>query len=104
LLKEKFSTIDQEIAAMQKVAEETARVEEKDIVAEGKRLASHIREESQRVFEAEVEKARQAISQEILEIVKGEVAQKIKLEVTETAQHGIISSQLNHLKAVQAIS
>ncbi len=104
LLKERFSTIDQEIAAMRKVAEETSKVEEKDIVAEGKRLADHIREESQRVFEAEVEKARQAMSQEILAIVKGEVAQKIRQEVTVADQHGIISSQLNHLKAVQAIS
>lgn len=104
LLKEKFSSIDQEIFAMKKVAEEAARVEEKDIIAEGRRLAAHVKEETKRVFEAEVEKVRESISYEILEIVKSEVAQKVKKEVSEADQHKIISSQLSHLKAVQAIS
>lgn len=93
--------LEAELVEMRSVAEATLVTEEKALLEEGVRLAQHVREETKRVIEAEIEKVKLEMSRQIIDLVKNEVAERIKKDVGIEKQHQIVRESIVQLGTVQ---
>jgi F-type H+-transporting ATPase subunit b len=94
--------LDKEIADLKATAQAAAEVEAAKIVGDAERLAEHLRQEARRIAQAEVDKARAALRQEIVESVREGVTQKLKAELTGDAQLTLVRSRIGDLKSIRA--
>jgi F-type H+-transporting ATPase subunit b len=100
-VRKRAENLDKEIEEMKKAAMTSALTEEKGFVADGERLAQHIKDEAKRVIEAEIEKARVSIGVEIIELVKKEVKDRIQKDVGPEKHRQIINDRIRELDRIK---
>jgi F0F1-type ATP synthase membrane subunit b/b' len=99
-LKRRQTGLESEIADVMSMSKEAATLEAKKIEADADRLAAHLKDEARRIAHAEVEKARLALRQEIVEAVREGVAKKLKSEMTPDSQLKLVKKQIGELKSI----
>jgi len=100
-LRKRSEGLAAEIDNIRAVAEASARTEEKSLIEEGERIAQHVRDETTRVIEAEIENLRREMSVEIIDLVKKEVADRIVRDVGNDRQHLIIEESIRSLNSAK---
>jgi F0F1-type ATP synthase membrane subunit b/b' len=101
-LKARQAKLDQEIAEIKTMSRQAAEQEAAKIVSDAERLAAHLREEARRIADAEVQKARNDLRQEIVAAVREGVTKKIASEVKTDAHLSLVRKQIGELNTIQA--
>lgn len=101
-MKQRQAGLDKEIQEIKATAKVAADMEAAKIVGDAERLAEHLRQEARRVAQAEVDKARATLRQEIVESVRENVTKKLKAELTGEAQASLVRSRIGELKSIRA--
>lgn len=94
--------LDREIADLKATAKTTADMEASKIIGDAERVAEHLRNEAKRIAAAEVERARAALRQEIVESVRDAVTQKLKTELNTEAHLSLVKNRIGELKTIRA--
>jgi len=97
----RLAKLDDEVAEIRRLTANTAQFESKKIVEEANRLAAHLKEEAQRMANAEVDRAKDELRRTIVAAVKGGVETKIQTELNIEAQMKLAKSRIGQLKSVQ---
>ena len=101
-LKARQANLNGEIAELKLVSEEAAKIEADRISTEAEKLASHLKVEAKRIAAAEVQKAKAAIRQDIVDAVCGNVKEKISKEVSGDKHLEIVRRNISELKSIRA--
>lgn len=101
-IKARQAGLDREIADLKSSAKAAADMEAAKIVSDAERLAEHLRQEARRIAQAEVEKARATLRQEIVDAVRESVTKKLKTELTGEAQLSLVKNRIGELKNIRA--
>ena len=97
----RLAKLDQEVSEIRRLTNDTGQFEAKRIVEEANQLGTHLKEEAKRLANAEIERARAELRQEIVDSVKAGVEAKIKAEFGRDAQLSLAKSHIGKLKSVQ---
>ncbi len=101
-IKERHANLEKEIADLKATAKVAADMEATKIVSDAERLADHLRQEAGRIARAEVEKARAALRQEIVDSVRENVTTKLKSELNSDAHLSLVKNRIGELKNIRA--
>ena len=99
-LNERLAGLDDEVAAIRDGARQAAEEEARKIIEQGEALARYMKDEAVRVAEAEVDRARKNLQEEVLVAVRRQVSDKIRQDMTQDEKKQYIQSQVNRLRAV----
>ena len=103
VLSERHAKLDQEVREIQSLAKVSADAEATKIIGDAERLAEHLKAEAKRIAAAEVDKAKQALRDEILASVKATVIEKFKADLNPAAQQELVKKRISELKSIQVI-
>lgn len=95
---ERLKTIDQEILALKKQAEEDAKKESLQIVANAKKMADRILADSERMLKEELERARYQIKKESVELAVESARSVIVSKITPQDHEQIAEKYLHEMK------
>ena len=101
-LSARLAKLDQEVAEIRRLTNDTAQFEAKRIVDEANRLANHLKLEAQRLANAEVDRARSDLRREIVAAVKAGVEEKIRTDFGKEAQVKLAKTRITQLGSVHA--
>jgi F0F1-type ATP synthase membrane subunit b/b' len=99
-LKVRHAKLDAEANGILEISRETAAKEAARIVADAEKLAAHLKAEARRIADAEVEKARAVLRDEIVAQVKTGVAEKIKSELNQDSQVSLVRTNISRLQQI----
>jgi F0F1-type ATP synthase membrane subunit b/b' len=94
------SQLDHEVREIQNLSKISAETEAKKIIEDAERLAVHLKAEAKRIADAEVEKAKAALRDEIIRTVHANVVDKVKNEMTADAQKSLVQRRIADLKSI----
>jgi len=97
----RLAKLDDEVAEIRRLTNDTAQFESKRIVDEAHQLATHLKEEAKRLANAEIERAKNELRHDIVAQVKSGVESKIQAEFGQDAQIKLAKTRIGQLKAVQ---
>ncbi len=101
-LQQRLSRLDAELSQLRTAVTEDAEREAKQIVEQAENLARHLKEEAKRVAETEVEAAKAALRQDIVQQVRAQVESRISQEIKPDAHMQIVAKQIASLKNMRA--
>lgn len=93
-LEAKLAGLDAEIAEIRNKSIKQAEEEAAKIVAHAEQLANHLREEARKIAASEVEQARRALREEILQQVKSNITNKVRSDLGAAQQVDLIHKNL----------
>ncbi len=99
-LTKRYERLDSELKEIKELAKSSADTDAAKIVADAERLAEHLKLEAKRIAEAEVENARGALRDEILQQVRGAVVAKIKTELSAASHQDLIKRRVADLTKI----
>lgn len=92
--------LDTEIKEIQNLAKISAEAEAQKITEDAERVALHLKAEARRIAEAEVEKAKAVLRDEILKSVREGVVNKVKTDMTADAQKALTQRRIADLQSI----
>jgi F0F1-type ATP synthase membrane subunit b/b' len=95
------ANLSQELAKMAALSKSSSEAETAKIISDAGRLAEHLRTEAKRIADAEVDKARAAMRQEIVAAVRDAVAKRMTTELDAGAQQEIVRKRIADLKSIR---
>ncbi len=101
-LKVRHAKLEAEAKSILDISKDSAEKEAARIVADAEKLASHLKAEAKRIAEAEVEKAKASLRDEIVAQVKTGVAEKIKSGLNQDAQTSLVRTNIGRLQQIPA--
>jgi len=101
-LQTRMNNMDREVAEMMDTAKKSAAIEADKIVSDAERLAQHLQSEAVRVANAEAEKARATLRDEIIAEAMVQVTKKLQSELSEKDHGALVKSRLGKLQELRA--
>ncbi len=100
-ISKRMAALDKEVSDIKMFTEQAARRDAERIVDDANRLASHLREEARRVADAEVERARQQIRNDIVESVRKAVEERISKDLSKDSHLKLVQSRISEIAKIQ---
>ncbi len=94
--------LDTEVREIQQLSKVTGEAEVQKILDDANRVATHLKAEAKRIADAEVEKAKGALRDEIVKSVHAGVVDKFKKELTADGQKALVQRRIADLKSIPA--
>ena len=101
-LNDRMAQLDAELASIRANAKITADAEAAQIVADAERLAGHLRDEARRIADAEVDKARATLRNEIIAAVKENVTNRARAELDKNSHLELVKKRIGGLASMRA--
>ncbi len=101
-LKERLVSLDKEIEEIKLKARIQAEMEAKQLIDSAEHLAEHLKREARRIAETEVASAKAELQRDIIEQVKRQTVEQLKLSLDDARQHQVVQLGLNNLSQVRA--
>jgi len=101
-LKERLVSLDREVDEIKAKARIQAELEAKQLVDSAEHLAEHLKREARRIAEAEIASAKVELQRDIIEQVKRQTVEQLKLSLDDARQHQLVRLGLNDLSQVRS--
>ncbi len=101
-VKQRFDALDRDLADFRKQSESAAHEEARRMIDETERFTRQIKEETARMAQEAVERARVELREEIVEAAKGLAATRISKELDAAAKEKILKSKIASAAAMSA--
>jgi len=100
-LNARMANLDKEVEEIKATAKKGAQIQASKIVQDAQNLSSHLKEEAKRIANAEIDKARNALRQEVVTAVAASVTQKAKTSLDASSHKSLVDKRIGSLSALR---